>query len=162
MTHRRRALTTALGVAGLVILLDQLTKWWAVTHLQDRVIHLFWTLQLNLTFNSGMAFGRGRGLGPLIAVVGVGLVIGLLLGASRAPSTLAVIAGGLVLGGAISNLLDRFFRVGSGFLGGRVVDFIDPQWFPVFNLADAAIDIGAVLLVIAMLRTPSAATPASP
>ncbi len=66
-----------------------------------------------------------------------------------------------MLGGAISNLLDRFFREGSGFLGGRVIDFIDPQWFPVFNLADAAIDIGAVLLVIAMLRAPSAATPAS-
>ena len=161
MNRRRGAVTIALGVAGLVILLDQLTKWWAVTHLQDRVIHLFWTLQLNLTFNSGMAFGRGRGLGPLIAVVGVGVVIGLLLGTSRAPSTLAVIAGGLVLGGAISNLLDRFFREGSGFLGGRVIDFIDPQWFPVFNLADAAIDIGAVLLVIAMLRAPSAATPAS-
>ncbi len=155
MTGRRGALTIALGVAGLVIVVDQLTKWWAVTHLQDRIVHVLWTLQLNLTFNSGMAFGRGRGFGPIIAVIGVVLVGVLLLGTSRAPSKLAAVAGGLVLGGAISNLLDRFFREGSGFLGGRVVDFIDLQRFPVFNLADAAIDIGAVLLVIVLLRTPA-------
>lgn len=148
MTSRRSALTIALSVAGIVIVLDQLTKWWAVTHLQDRIVHLFWTLQLNLTFNSGMAFGRGRGLGPIIAVVGVCLVAGLLLGTSRAPTKVAAVAGGLVLGGAISNLLDRFFREGSGFLGGRVVDFIDPQWYPVFNVADACVVIGGILLVV--------------
>ncbi len=158
MNRRRGALTIALAVAGLVILVDQLTKWWAVTHLQDRVIHLFWTLQLNLTFNSGMAFGRGRGFGPLIAVVGVCLVAGLLLGTSRAPSKLAAVAGGLVLGGAISNLLDRFFREGSGFLGGRVVDFIDPQWYPLFNVADACVVIGGILLVVIGVRT----SPAEP
>ncbi|HMK12897.1 MAG TPA: signal peptidase II [Acidimicrobiales bacterium] len=155
MSSRTRALTLALGVAALVVVVDQLTKTWAVNHLQDRVVHLFWTLQLNLTFNSGMAFGRGRGLGPIIAVIGIGLVFGIVVGTSRAPTKLAAVAGGLVLGGAVSNLLDRIFREGSGFLGGRVVDFIDPRWFPVFNLADAAIDIGAVLLLIAMVRAPS-------
>ena len=80
MTSRRSALTIALGVAALVIVIDQLTKTWAVNHLQDRNIHLFWTLQLNLTFNSGMAFGRGRGFGPVIAVVGICLVGVLVLG----------------------------------------------------------------------------------
>jgi len=155
VSSRTRALTLALGVAALVVVVDQLTKTWAVNHLQDRVVHLFWTLQLNLTFNSGMAFGRGRGLGPIIAVIGIGLVFGIVVGTSRAPTKLAAVAGGLVLGGAVSNLLDRIFREGSGFLGGRVVDFIDPRWFPVFNLADAAIDIGAVLLLIAMVRAPS-------
>ena len=157
MSGRRSALTIAVSVAALVILVDQLTKTWAVRHLQDRNIHLFWTLQLNLTFNSGMAFGRGRGFGPLIAVVGICLVFAIVLGTSRAPSKFAAFAGGLILGGAISNLLDRIFREGSGFLGGHVIDFIDPQWFPVFNLADAAIDIGAVLLVISLLLTPSTA-----
>ena len=153
MNRRRGALTIALGVAGLVIVVDQLTKWWAVTHLQDRDIHLFWTLRLNLTFNSGMAFGRGRGFGPLIAVVVVCVVAALLLGTSRAPSTLAAVAGGLVLGGAIGNLLERLFREGSGFLGGRVIDFIDPQWYPVFNFADACVVIGGILLVVTGLRT---------
>ena len=98
MTSRRSALTIALGVAALVIVIDQLTKTWAVNHLQDRNIHLFWTLQLNLTFNSGMAFGRGRGFGPVIAVVGICLVGVLVLGTSRAPTKVAAVAGGLVVG----------------------------------------------------------------
>ena len=85
VTGRRGRLVLALGIAAAVILVDQLTKWWAVVNLQDRIIHLFWTFQLNLTFNSGMAFGRGRGFGPLIAVVGIVLVTVLLLGTSRAP-----------------------------------------------------------------------------
>lgn len=160
MNSRRSALTTALGVAAIVVLVDQLTKTWAVNNLQDRNIHLFWTLQLNLTFNSGMAFGRGRGFGPVIAIVGIGLVVGLVLGTTRAPSRLAAVAGGLVLGGAISNLLDRAFREGGGFLGGRVVDFIDPQWYPVFNVADMGVVIGGILLVVCtMWSTPKAADP---
>lgn len=163
MNGRRSRLALALGVAVAVIVADQLTKWWAVVNLQDRVIHLFWTFQLNLTFNSGMAFGRGRGFGPLIAVGGIVLVGVLLLGTSRAPTKLAAIAGGLVLGGAISNLLDRFFRRGDGFLGGHVVDFIDPQWYPVWNLADAAVVIGGILLVVIAFRsTPREAVADSP
>ncbi len=159
MTSRRSALTIALCVAALVIVIDQLTKTWAVNHLQDRNIHLFWTLQLNLTFNSGMAFGRGRGFGPVIAVVGICLVGVLVLGTSRAPTKVAAVAGGLVVGGAISNLLDRIFREGSGFLGGSVVDFIDPQWYPVFNFADACVVIGGILLVVVGLwSAPQTAT----
>ncbi|RPI11741.1 MAG: signal peptidase II [Actinobacteria bacterium] len=153
VTGRRGRLVLALGIAAAVILVDQLTKWWAVVNLQDRIIHLFWTFQLNLTFNSGMAFGRGRGFGPLIAVVGIVLVTVLLLGTSRAPTKLAAVAGGLVLGGAISNLLDRIFRNGDGFLGGHVVDFIDPQWYPVWNVADAAVVIGGILLVVIGVRS---------
>jgi signal peptidase II len=56
------------------------------------------------------------------------------------------VAIGLVAGGALGNLIDRAFRAGDGFLGGGVVDFIDLQWWPVFNLADAAIVLGALLL----------------
>ena len=59
-----------------------------------------------------------------------------------------------MLGGAIGNLLDRVFREGSGFLGGRVVDFIDPQWWPVFNVADACVVIGGILLVVIGLCAP--------
>ena len=162
MTSRRSALTIALGVAALVIVIDQLTKTWAVNHLQDRNIHLFWTLQLNLTFNSGMAFGRGRGFGPVIAVVGICLVGVLVLGTSRAPTKVAAVAGGLVVGGAISNLLDRIFRDGSGFLGGSVVDFIDLQWYPVFNFADACVVIGGILLVVVGLWSAPQTAPSGP
>jgi signal peptidase II len=162
VTSRRSALTIALCVAALVIVIDQLTKTWAVNHLQDHNIHLFWTLQLNLTFNSGMAFGRGRGFGPVIAVVGICLVGVLVLGTARAPTKVAAVAGGLVVGGAISNLLDRIFREGSGFLGGSVVDFIDAQWYPVFNFADACVVIGGILLVVVGLWSAPQTAPSGP
>jgi signal peptidase II len=61
---------------------------------------------------------------------------------------------GLVLGGALGNLADRVFRDGSGFLGGAVIDFIDLQWWPVFNVADIAVTVGGVLLVLTSTREP--------
>jgi signal peptidase II len=61
---------------------------------------------------------------------------------------------GLVLGGALGNLTDRVFREGTGFLGGAVVDFVDLQWWPVFNVADAAVCVGALLLVLTAAREP--------
>ncbi len=57
-----------------------------------------------------------------------------------------VVAVGLVVGGAIGNLIDRAFRTDTGFLKGGVVDFIDLQWWPVFNIADAAIVVGGVMM----------------
>ena len=57
----------------------------------------------------------------------------------------------LIIGGAAGNLIDRLVR-DEGLLRGAVVDFIELQWFPVFNVADAAINIGAVLLILAVLR----------
>jgi signal peptidase II len=67
-----------------------------------------------------------------------------------------VVAAGLVAGGALGNLLDRFLRDGEGLLGGRVVDFIDLQWWPIFNVADIAICTGAGLLAILSFREPEA------
>jgi len=58
-----------------------------------------------------------------------------------------VVAAGLVLGGAVGNLLDRAFR-GNGFLDGAVIDFIDFQWVPIFNVADIGVDVGAGIFVI--------------
>ena len=93
-----------------------------------------------------MAFSSAeRGLGPAIALLAVVVVVLFLLvrrlGARR---TVGAVAAGLVIGGALGNLLDRAFRGDSGFLGGAVVDFIDLQWWPVFNVADAAIVVGCV------------------
>jgi signal peptidase II len=107
-------------------------------------VHVVWTLRLNLSFNSGAAFGIGKGLGPLLVVVGVVLVVALVAMARSTPTTAAAVAVGLVGGGAVGNLADRFLRDH----GGAVVDFIDLQWWPVFNLADAAITCGALLLVV--------------
>ena len=59
---------------------------------------------------------------------------------------------GILLGGALGNLIDRAFRAGDGFLGGRVVDMVDLQWWPVFNVADAALWVGIGVLVLDSLR----------
>ena len=61
--------------------------------------------------------------------------------------TTAAIAGGLIAGGALGNLVDRLFR-GDGWLHGRVIDFIDFQWFPIFNVADIGVDVGAGIFVV--------------
>lgn len=140
-----RRLALAWAVAVVVVTVDQLTKSWALRALDEGPVHLFWTLRLNLSFNTGAAFGLAPGLGPLLVVVGIVLVIALLGLGRRATATRAGgVFLGLVLGGALGNLADRVFRDH----GGAVIDFVDLQWWPVFNVADAAISCGVVLLVV--------------
>ena len=137
------------AVAAAVIVLDQVTKQWALWALDTGPIDLVWTLRFRLTFNSGMAFGAGSGIGPIIGIAALVVVAVLVRHTLQGESRRARLASGILLGGAVGNLLDRLLR-GEGWLRGSVVDFIDFQWFPVFNVADMAINVGAVLLVIAM------------
>jgi signal peptidase II len=145
MSHPLRVVAlTALGV----VTIDQITKTWALRALADGPIHVFWTLRFNLSFNSGLAFSLGPGLTTWITFAAILLVGGLLIVSRRVTSMPMAIALGLVLGGALGNLADRLVRGH----GGAVIDFIDFQWWPVFNVADMAITIGALLLVIAGFR----------
>jgi signal peptidase II len=155
-----RDLRLSLAVAAVLVAADQLTKSWAVAELDHRNIDLFWTLRLNLTFNSGMAFSQGEGLGPLIGLLALGVVVVLLISLRTAGSRLAAVAVGLVIGGALGNVLDRLFRRGDGFLRGEVVDFIDLQWWPVFNVADIGVTVGGALLLLASVRGSRPAAPA--
>jgi signal peptidase II len=140
-----------LAIASGVVVADQLTKHWAVTSLgEDRVIEVVWTLQFNLAFNNGMAFGQARGFGPVIAVVATLVIVYLLVSLRDQTSRLSTLGMGLLIGGAAGNLIDRLFR-GDAWLNGAVVDFIDFQWFPIFNIADMAINVGAVLLILGSL-----------
>jgi len=67
----------------------------------------------------------------------------------RVPNRAVVFGLGLVQGGAIGNVIDRAFRDGDGFLRGPVVDFLEMgSWWPVFNIADVAIVVGGVIVVI--------------
>jgi signal peptidase II len=75
----------------------------------------------------------------------------------QATRPLAAVALGMVVGGALGNLSDRAFREGEGFLGGGVVDFIDLQWWPIFNVADMGVVCGAILLVMLSWREPDPA-----
>ncbi len=131
---------------------DQLTKWWALRALDDGAIDLFWTLRLRLVFNTGAAFSLIEGLGPLLAL-GAVIIAGVLLWFGRvAPDRATAVAFGSIAGGALGNLTDRLFRDGDGFLGGAVVDFIDVQWWPVWNVADMAIVVGGAALVVLASR----------
>jgi len=142
----------SLLISAVIVLLDQVSKAWALRDLADgRIIQVIWTMQFNLTFNRGMAFSRGTGIGPIIGVIGLVVVVLLLLSLRRADNALTRVATGLIIGGALGNILDRLFR-GSGWMRGAVVDFIDFQWWPVFNIADMAIMIGAATMMVAMLK----------
>ena len=139
---------TPVAIAAGVVVVDQLAKHWAVTSLgSDRVIDLVWTLRLNLAFNNGMAFGQGRGLGPVIGVVATVVIVYLLISLRDQSSRISTVGMGLLIGGAAGNLIDRLFR-GDAWLNGAVVDFIDLQWFPIFNVADMAVNVGAGLLIL--------------
>lgn len=136
--------------AFFVVVLDQITKHWALNHLGDgHVDNLVGSLRLNLAYNTGMAFAKGQGIGPFIAVAGLLVVVFLLVGLRRETRPGAVFVG-MVAGGAAANIVDRLFR-GDAWLHGAVIDFIDLQWWPIFNLADAAIVIGAGSLVVSSL-----------
>jgi len=145
----------AFVLIAVVIVLDQLTKHWSLSALNaGRTIAIFWTLQLNLVFNSGMAFSQGQGVGRIIGVLAIGVVIGLLMSLRKPMTMMTVIGTGLLIGGACGNILDRMFR-GDGWMSGAVVDFIDLQWFPVFNVADSAVTIGAGFLILGAFFTRS-------
>ncbi|MFN0091783.1 MAG: signal peptidase II [Acidimicrobiales bacterium] len=151
-TPTRTAPWLAIGsVASAVVLVDQVTKWWAVNRLESP-LELFWTLRLNLAHNTGTAFSLGSGLGPVIGLLAVVIVIVLIRAGKAVTTRTGAVALGLVLGGAVGNLLDRLFNNPDGLLGGAVRDFIDLQWWPIFNIADCGIVIGGALLVLAGLR----------
>jgi signal peptidase II len=151
LSWRPRLAPVSLVVAAIVLALDQLSKHWAVNALSDgRERHVIWTLQWNLAYNTGMAFSRGRGLGPVIALLALLVVIVLVVTTARVESRLARVAAGLLIGGAVGNLADRVFR-GDGWLHGAVIDFIDVQWWPIFNVADIGVTCGAVLFALSSL-----------
>jgi signal peptidase II len=143
----RSSTSIAKIIIALVVICDQLTKHWALNSLNNgRSIDIFWTLRFNLVFNSGMAFSKGQGLGRLIGLLAIGVAVWLWLSLRKASTTIGLVGTAMLIGGAIGNVVDRLFR-GDAWLRGSVVDFIDLQWFPVFNVADSSVTIGAMLLI---------------
>lgn len=151
-TSLRAIRLTALGIAVAVVAVDQLTKAWARSALDDSVIDVIpGFLRLELAENSGAAFGFFKGGGEIIAVFAV-VAVGVILFAFRSVDHRADLIGlGLVLGGAVGNLVDRLTR-GGGLLDGRVTDWIDLWFIPNFNVADACISIGVALLLLGAVR----------
>lgn len=141
-----RLATLLYAVAASAYLLDRITKLLVEDRLAGHppVQVIPGVLDLNYTTNSGGAFGLGRSAPLVFAAATVLVAIAIGIASLRLSRPSAAIALGLVLGGALGNLTDRFVH-GPGF-SGSVTDFIDFQIWPVFNVADSAIVIGAIIL----------------
>ncbi len=149
---RRHGGAIVLGVAAAAFALDRLTKVWAEDALADGPVDLIpGVVRFRFATNPGGAFSSFTSA-PWFFVTATVIVGGLIaVTAFRARPRLQSVALGLILGGAVGNLFDRAFR-GPGFTG-EVVDFIDLHVWPVFNLADSAIVVGAVLLAVVSFRS---------
>lgn len=149
----KRQYGTALGLAAAVVVADLLTKRHASNNfVSDRVEVIPGFLELTYTENPGAAFSLFQNAGAVIGVIAIAIAA-FILGALRAPRPqMEVIALGLVLGGALGNVIDRIAR-GDGLLDGKVIDWIDLWWIPTFNIADASVTIAVALLLIYAWRT---------
>ncbi|MEU6203610.1 signal peptidase II [Micromonospora musae] len=155
---RRRARPGAVAIlagTGLAaLLLDLLTKHLALVHLTDRepLRLLGGLIYLNLIRNSGAAWSIGSDhtwVFPLITIAVIGWIVWMALRLRSVPWAISL---GLVLGGALGNLMDRIFRAPGHFVG-HVVDMISVfgpfgEYFPVFNLADSSLVCGVILAVL--------------
>ncbi|ABG92900.1 MULTISPECIES: signal peptidase II [Rhodococcus] len=150
VTHQRRLLLFV--IAGVVLATDLLTKILAVANIEPgRPVWLIGDIvSLRLVRNPGAAFSMATGMTWLLTLVAVGVVIGVVRIGRTLRSPWWALGLGLVLGGALGNLVDRFFRA-PGVMQGHVVDFVSVGWWPVFNVADSGIVCGAILLVVLTL-----------
>jgi signal peptidase II len=143
-------LARGLAIASLVVVLDQLSKWWILERimLPPRLIEVTSFFNLVLTWNRGVSFGMFNTDSPfndwVLPLVAVGIVVMLVVWLTRAGRQILAIALGSVIGGAIGNLIDRVRF-------GAVADFLDVHAFgyhwPAFNIADSAITIGVAVLI---------------
>ncbi|RKN50772.1 signal peptidase II [Micromonospora endolithica] len=150
---RPRTVGLLAGVALFALLADLLTKHLALAELPDRepVRLLGGAVYLSLIRNSGAAWGMGSDYTWVFPLITIGVVGWIVWMALRLRSTPWAISLGLVLGGALGNLMDRLFRAPGHFVG-HVVDMISVfgpygEYFPVFNLADSSLVCGVVLAV---------------
>lgn len=156
---RRRPRTALLvGLAGGILALDLVTKLVVVATLSDRepLRLLGGALYLTEARNTGAAFSFAEGATVVFSLIAAVVVVVIVRAARRLFSTGWAVALGLVLGGALGNLVDRVFR-DPGFLRGGVVDFLslfDPygRVWPIFNVADSAIVCGGILGAVLAVR----------
>jgi len=147
-------------LAALVIVLDQLTKWWAVTRLRPEGVlqtPFFSTERIEvlpffdivMAWNRGVSFGifnnDGQWNAIALSVLSLAICVGLAVWMRKAETRLIALALGGIIGGALGNVIDRI-------RWGAVADFLDVHvmgyHWPAFNLADSAISIGAAVLVL--------------
>ena len=146
------------ALAAAILLLDQLSKLWVLANLgpipMTKFVPLIGnTVRIAYTQNTGVSFSMFQGQSDLLIFVALAITAGAIyFYATQLPNHLTVVQLilGLIVGGAVGNVIDRI-RL------GFVVDFIQVGWFPVFNFADSAVFIGAVLLILQFLHEEYAA-----
>lgn len=139
----------AVAIGLVVVALDQLSKWQILRSLPPEVVEVTGFFNLVLVCNTGISFGLLPGESPLkawiLSAFAVAVVAGLLVWLRNKDSLLLMVGCGLVVGGALGNVVDRL-RVGC------VIDFLDVHaagWhWPAFNLADSGITVGVTLLIV--------------
>ncbi len=141
---------------AIVIGLDQLTKQVAISAVErGDSVNVFLGLDITNTRNSGVAFGALQGKGGIVAVLIACALLALVsYFALNAARPWLWLPAGLLLGGAIGNLIDRAHE-------GAVIDFVDPIAWPAFNLADACIVVGVAALLYVLELRPGEARPES-
>lgn len=158
-SRSRTCVIALIGVAVIVVIVDQIAKAWAVRTMLPRMsaggdgpIEIIGNvLKLTYVENTGAAFGLGSGLTVVFSLIALGVVIAILRMAPRLGSLPWAIALGGLLGGAVGNLVDRLTREpGPG--RGYVVDFIELPYWPVFNVADMFVVGSAILMVVLSIR----------
>ncbi|MEI8081845.1 MAG: signal peptidase II [Actinomycetes bacterium] len=152
-TRSQRLLWVTLGVAGVVVIIDQITKALAVAYLvEGRPVEVLGpVLRLNLVRNPGAAFSMGTSFTVILSLLAIGVAIVIVRTARTLGSLGWAVALGGLLGGALGNLTDRMTRE-PGLLRGHVIDYLQlPNW-PVFNVADMAIVCSAILMGYLTIR----------
>lgn len=159
------------GSVVVVLLIDQLSKRWALDRLAPESLgsppvhfDVIGPLRFNLAFNTGASFSMGSDAGRFIGLIAIVIVVVLVVIARKVDSKVQLVLIGVVMGGALGNIIDRLTRVGavdpfngsvtSGFMSGAVVDFIDVQFWPIWNVADMAVVCGGIALAVLSMRVP--------
>jgi signal peptidase II len=147
MTRKAR-FPAMLGLAGFVVMLDRYTKLWFLEHFQlGESRRIFSWLYMTLVENTGTAFGLFQDNNRALLIVSYVVLLIFVYGARglwERGGEWAFWGVALVLGGAAGNIIDRH-------LYKHVIDFIDLRVWPVFNVADSAITVGAVSTAVGLM-----------
>ena len=157
MIKKIEPLFYGLAAAFFVAIFDQVSKWFIVHEVMDppTTIKILPIFDIVLVFNRGISFGMLTQHGQLgvlmLIVLAVVIIIALLYWLSRLPHTYMGISLGMIIGGAIGNVIDRVYY-------GHVIDFLHFHWhrfsFPAFNVADSFITLGAIFIVLENILSP--------
>jgi signal peptidase II len=137
-----------LGIAAVVVVADLMTKRYAALHFADNPVEIIpGFFGFTYVENPGGAFGIFQNGGVVIGLAAIAVTGAVLVAMAAKRPTIETVALGLVVGGAVGNLIDRFAR-SEGIIDGPVIDWIELWFIPTFNLADTAVTIAVAIFLV--------------